>query len=68
MATSILSAAAKAVTNTPQYRLPEADRQVLRAQADSSRTGTEIERQRAAFISNNFGCAFGQNIQATHLK
>lgn len=60
MANCILSVAPKATKNTPQYHLPEADRQALRAQADSARTSTEIERQRTAFMANNFGCCFGQ--------
>ena len=68
MANCILSVAAKAVAHTPQYHLPEAYRQALRAQADSAQTGTEIERQRIAFCSSNFGCEFGQNIQPKHLK
>lgn len=68
MAKNILSVAPKATLNTPQYHLPAAARQAILAQASSAHTCAEIERQRIVFISNNFGCAFGQNIQATHLK
>ncbi len=63
MATSILSAAAKAVTHTPQYQLDPQARQAILALSDSARTGAEIERQRIAFCEKHFGCAFGQNIQ-----
>ena len=68
MANCILSVAPEATQNTPQYQLPKEARQAILAQADSARISTEIERQRTAFVSNNFGCEFGQNIQATHLK
>lgn len=68
MANDILSTAAKVVTHTPQYQLdPQARRSIL-GQADSARTGAEIERQRIAFIANNFGCEFGQNNQPKHQK
>lgn len=66
MAESILSVAAKAVTHTPQYQLPKEARQAILAKSDSTRTGTEIERQRTAFTAKNFGCSFGQKTQATN--
>ena len=68
MATSILSVTAKAVTHTPQYHLPEADRQAILAQADHPCIDREIERQLKQFAARNFGCEFGQNIQPKHLK
>lgn len=63
MATSILSVAAKSVTHTPTYQLDSQARLAILAQSDSARKSTEIERQRIAFISNNFGCDFGQKNQ-----
>jgi hypothetical protein len=68
MANSILSAAAKAVTNTPQYQLGGQARQAILAQSDSARTSTEIEQQRTAFCSSHLGCAFGQNIHQKRVK
>lgn len=68
MANGILSAAAKAATNTPQYQLDPQARQAILARSDSARTGADIERQCTAFAANNFGCAFGQNNQPKHLK
>lgn len=59
MANGILSAAAKVVTHTPQYRLPEADRQAILAQSQSAKRGNTIERQRNAFLAANNGCEFG---------
>ena len=68
MANCILSVAPEATQNTPQYQLPKEARQAILAQADSTRASTEIERQRTGFVSKNFGCEFGQNIQPKHLK
>lgn len=59
MADCILPAAPKAATHTPQYHLPEADRQAILAQSTFARTRQKIERQRREFMSQNFGCQFG---------
>lgn len=59
MADCILPVAPKAITHTPQYHLPEADRQAILAQSKFARTRQKIDRQRSEFMSQNFGCAFG---------
>ena len=61
MAHTILATPRGAATHpTNTYRLPEADRQALLAQSDSSRAMQLIERQRIAFAERNGGCSFGQ--------
>jgi len=45
-----------------QYKLPEADRQAILAQAPSAQLASRIERMRLAFIERH-GDAFGPDIE-----
>lgn len=67
MANGILSVVQGATHNTLQYRLPEADRQTILAQAGEDCT-QHTERLRVAFMAAHGGCAFGQNTQTTGRK
>lgn len=67
MATRILTAA-QPVKHTPQYHLPEPDRQAILAHSDQVSRTQKIEFQRQSFISNNFGCAFGQKLHEQSSK
>ena len=62
MANSILYVSQPKAHNTPQYHLPEADRQALLAQAGPT-AAQRTEHLRVAFLAAFGGCAFGQNTQ-----
>ena len=62
MANQILSVAQRAAHHTPQYHLPEADRQAILALAGPT-AAQRTEQMRIAFSEKNGGCAFGQNQQ-----
>ena len=67
MANEILSAVKTATPHTPQYHLPEADRQAIRAQAGPN-AAQRTEALRIAFLQAFGGCAFGQNIRSQNHK
>lgn len=48
------------IASTPQYRLPEADRQAILARTPGDIRRREIERKRKEFMAINNGCAFGE--------
>ncbi|MDQ1835210.1 hypothetical protein [Massilia scottii] len=64
MATTILPPAPSLPTtaSTPQYRLPEAHRQAILAQAPGVIQRAQIEQQRLAF-TQKFGSPFGLEAQ-----
>jgi hypothetical protein len=46
---------------TSEYKLPEADRQVILQQSAYAQMQDLIERQRQTFMRQHGGCAFGQH-------